>query len=488
MRKFNHRIVLSSIGLLLMIEAAFMLFSAFVGEYFHEGAVQSIYLSGIITFTSGALFLFLGKRKKTSSRQITKREVYLTVTMAWLMMALFGTLPFMLSGAIPSFTNAFFETMCGFTTTGSSTLLNIEAFPKSLHFWRSFTQWIGGIGIIIFVMSFVPVFGDNSGQFFDAEVTGISEDMMRPRVSVITKNMAMAYFGLTVVGFFFLWAGPMDAFDAACHTLSAISTGGFSTKQASIAYFNSPYTEYVITMLMFLGGTNFMLIYTFFARVSIKVFREEEFRWYLSLILLFTAIITLLLLTTGEMSGFEQTFRTALFQVVAAITTTGFATVDYQLWGHVYWLLFLAMILFCGCEGSTSGGMKLSRLVVLSKNTLLVFKKQVHPDALYRVKMNGEVISSNSSSKILAFVFLYLSLAAFSALVLSFTGMTFDESIGVSISSISSYGFGLGSYGPSGTYESASVFAKYYLCFLMLVGRLEVFTVLSLFVPSFWKR
>ena len=488
MRKFNHRIVLSSIGLLLMIEAAFMLFSAFVGEYFHEGAVQSIYLSGIITFTSGALFLFLGKRKKTSSRQITKREVYLTVTMAWLMMALFGTLPFMLSGAIPSFTNAFFETMCGFTTTGSSTLLNIEAFPKSLHFWRSFTQWIGGIGIIIFVMSFVPVFGDNSGQFFDAEVTGISEDMMRPRVSVITKNMAMAYFGLTVVGFFFLWAGPMDAFDAACHTLSAISTGGFSTKQASIAYFNSPYTEYVITILMFLGGTNFMLIYTFFARLSIQIFREEEFRWYLSLIFLFTAIITLLLLTTGEMSGFEQTFRTALFQVVAAITTTGFATVDYQLWGHVYWLLFLAMILFCGCEGSTSGGMKLSRLVVLSKNTLLVFKKQVHPDALYRVKMNGKVISSNSSSKILAFVFLYLSLAAFSALILSFTGMTFDESIGVSISSISSYGFGLGSYGPSGTYESASVFAKYYLCFLMLVGRLEVFTVLSLFVPSFWKR
>jgi len=471
-----------------MIEAVFMLFSAFMGEFYHETAVTSIYLSSAITVTSGAVLAFLGRKRRDHAGSVTKREVYLTVTMAWLMLALFGTLPFLLSGAIPFFTNAFFESMCGFTTTGSSTLLNIDAFPRSLHFWRSFTQWIGGFGIIIFVMSFMPVFGGNSEQFFDAEATGIAEDQMRPRINEVTKNMALTYLGLTVTGFFFLWAGPMDAFDAACHTLSAISTGGFSTRQASIAFFNSPYTEYVITVLMFLGGTNFMLIYTFFTRFSRSVFREEEFRWYTAIIILFTIAITGLLLVTGEMSGFENTFRTALFQVVAAVTTTGFATVDYQMWGHVYWLLFLAMILFCGSEGSTSGGMKISRLVVLSKNSLLEFKKQVHPDALYRVKMNGRVISGNTSSKILAFVFLYLSLAAFSALILSFTGMTFEESIGVSVSSISSYGFGLGSYGPSGTYESASVFAKYFLSFIMLVGRLEIFTVLSLFVPSFWER
>jgi trk system potassium uptake protein TrkH len=334
----------------------------------------------------------------------------------------------------------------------------------------------------------MPVFGGNSGQFFDAEATGIAEDQMRPRINEITKNMALTYLALTIVGFFFIWAGPMDAFDAACHTMSAISTGGFSTKQASIAFFNSPYTEYVITVLMFFGGTNFMLIYTFFTRLSFSVLKEEEFRWYITIIALFTIGITVLLLFTGEMSGIEHTVRTALFQVVAAVTTTGFATVDYQMWGHIYWLMFLAMILFCGCEGSTSGGMKISRLVVLSKNSLLVFKKQVHPDALYRVKINGRVISSSTSTKILAFVFLYLSLAALSAVILSFTGMTFDESIGVSISSISSYGFGLGSYGPSGTFESATPFAKYYLTFLMLVGRLEVFTVLSLFVPGFWRR
>jgi trk system potassium uptake protein TrkH len=488
MRRFNYRFVLNSIGLLLMIEALFMLFSAFVGEYYNDNAVTSIYTSSAITFLTGALLAFLGRKRNRKGGNISKREVYLTVTMAWLMLALFGTLPFMLSGAIPSFTNAFFESMCGFTTTGSSTLINIEAFPKSLHFWRSFTQWIGGFGIIIFVMSFMPVFGGNSGQFFDAEASGIAEEQMRPRINEITKNMALTYLALTIIGFFFIWAGPMDAFDAACHTMSAISTGGFSTKQASIAFFNSPYTEYVITVLMFFGGTNFMLLYTFFTRFSLSAFKEEEFTWYLTIIAIFTLVITGLLLFTGEMSGIEQTLRTALFQVVAAVTTTGFATVDYQMWGHIYWLMFLAMILFCGCEGSTSGGMKISRLVVLSKNSLLVFKKQVHPDALYRVKINGRVISGNTSTKILAFVFLYLTLAAFSAVILSFTGMTFDESIGVSISSISSYGFGLGSYGPSGTYESASIFAKYYLTFLMLVGRLEVFTVLSLFVPGFWKR
>ncbi len=331
------------------------------------------------------------------------------MTLSWLILALFGTLPFQMSGAIPSFTNAFFESMCGFTTTRSSTLLNIEAFPKSLHFWRSFTQWIGGFGIIIFVMSFMPVFGPAQGQFFDAEATGIAEDMFRPRITEVARRMTLTYLTLTIIGFLFLWAGPMDAFDAACHTLSAVSTGGFSTRQASIAFFNSPYTEYVITLLMFFGGTNFMLLYTFFTRFKLSTFREEEFRWYLAIILLFTLLITFLLLTTGEMSGLESTFRTALFQVVAAVTTTGFATIDFQMWGHVYWLLLLAMILFCGSEGSTSGGMKISRLVVLFKSTMLVFKKQVHPDALYRVKLNGNVITGSVSSKVLAFVFLYLS-------------------------------------------------------------------------------
>ena len=488
MQRFNYQFVFNTVGLLLIIEAVFMLFSAFVGEYYNETAVKSIYLSALISFFSGAILSFHGRRRRQTTGNITKREVYFTVTFSWLMMALFGTLPYLFSGAIPSFTNAFFESMCGFTTTGSSTLVNIEAFPKSLHFWRSFTQWIGGIGIIIFVLSFMPIFGGLSSQFFEAEATGIAEDKFRPRISEITKQMALTYLGLTILGFFFLWAGPMDAFDAACHALTAISTGGFSTKQASIAFFNSPYTEYVITLLMFLGATNFLLISALVTRFKTTIFKDEEFKWYFLIILLFTVGITTALLITGQMSDVEQAFRIVLFQVVAAVTTTGFATADFQLWGSGYWLLFLTMILFCGSEGSTSGGMKISRLIALSKNALLVFKRQVHPNALYMVKMNRKVITGETMSRLFAFVFLYITLTVISAVILSLTGMNFEESIGVSLSSISNYGFGLGSYGPSGTFESATPFMKYYLSFLMLVGRLEIFTVLSLFIPGFWKR
>ncbi len=487
MRKFNYHFVLRSIGLLLMIEAVLMLFSAFVGEYFNENAVRSIYFSSLITFASGGILTLFG-RKGTKYKNISKREVFLTVTLSWLMMALFGTLPYLLSDAIPSFTNAFFESMCGFTTTGSSTLLNIEAFPKSLHFWRSFTQWIGGIGIIIFVMSFVPIFGISSGQFYDAEATGISEDQFRPRISDITKNMSITYIVITLIGFLLLWMGPMNAFDAACHTFSGISTGGFSTKQASVAHFGSAYVEYVLIVLMFLGGTNFLLIFFLFTKLSTRIFKDEEFRWYVGIIIGFTVVISGMLIARNRLSVSEETFRTVLFQVVAAVTTTGYATTDFAAWGEIYWFFFLAMVIFCGSEGSTSGGIKVSRLVILVKNTRVVLKRQVHPSALYMVKMNRKVVSNNLVSKVLAFVFLYISITAISALVLSFTGMTFDESIGVSVSTISSYGFGLGSYGPSGTFESATPFAKYYLCFLMLVGRLEIFTVLSLFVPSFWRR
>lgn len=487
MQRFNYQFVLNTVGLLLAIEAVFMLLSAFVGEYYNETVVESIYLSALISFSSGMLLSILGRRKRTTGN-ITKREVFLTVTLSWLMMALFGTLPYLFSGAIPSFTNAFFESMCGFTTTGSSTLVDIDAFPKSLHFWRSFTQWIGGIGIIIFVLSFMPIFGGTSGQFYDAEATGIAEELFRPRISEITKQMAFTYLGLTLLGFLFLLAGPMNAFDAACHTLTTISTGGFSTRQAGIAFFNSPYTEYVITFLMLLGGTNFLLISTLVTRFKGTIFKDEEFKWYLLIIVIFTITITTVLLTTGRMNDIEQTFRTVLFQVVAAVTTTGIATTDFQLWGSGYLLLFLLMILFCGSEGSTSGGMKISRLIALSKNALLVFKRQVHPNALYVVKINRKVITGETMSRLFAFVFLYVTLAAISAVIFSFTGMNFEESIGVSLASISNYGFGLGSYGPSGSFESVAPFIKYYLTFLMLVGRLELFTVLSLFIPGFWKR
>ncbi|MGI6073856.1 MAG: TrkH family potassium uptake protein [Fermentimonas sp.] len=488
MSKFNYRFVLNAVGLVMLVEAVFMVISGFVGLSFGENVTKYIYLSAIITASVGGFLIFLGEHQRRKSSHITKREVYITVTFVWLTLTVFGTFPYLLSGAISTFTNAFFESICGFTTTGSSTILNIEAFPKSLLFWRSFTQWIGGVGIIIFVLSFMPIFGAASGQVYDAEATGIAEDVFRPRIKEITTTIAYTYLGLTFVGFLALWAGPMNAFDAACHSFSAISTGGFSTKQSSIAYFNSPYVEYVITVLMFLGGTNFMLISGLFTKFSMSLFKSEEFRWYFWIIIIFTFVISVTLSATGQMKGIENTFRTVLFQVVAAVTTTGFATADFVAWGPFYWLLFLSLILFCACEGSTSGGMKISRLIVLSKNTVLVFKRQVHPNALYMVKINGKIISDEVLSKVMSFVFLFVALAIFGATVLTLTGLNFEESISISISSLSNYGFGLGSFGPSGSFESATTFTKYFMAFLMLVGRLEIFTVISLFVPGFWKR
>ena len=471
---------------MLMVESFLMLTSAIVGEYFRESVTSSIYISVAITFSFGVFLRFLSFGKK--GRDITKREGFLTVTLVWVFLTIFGLLPYYISGSIPHLPDAFFETMCGFTTTGSSVILNLEAFPKSLLFWRSLTQWVGGIGIVVFVMAFLPLFGGSAIQLFDAEVTGIMQNQqITPRISKIAKLIASTYLGITVVGFFLLWIGPMDAFDAICHTLTSISTGGFSTKQPSIAYFNSAYIEYVISLLMFVGGTNFILLYLFFRKQSFQIFRNEEFRWYFYIVTIFTVVMTTTLLLSGKMSGIEYTFRTVLFQVISNITTTGFAVYDYLLWGQLYWFLFLALMIFCACEGSTSGGVKISRLVVLVKNTFVEFRRQVHPTAMLPVKMNKSVVPTHVVSKILAFMFLYLLLMFGSFIILSLTGMTFDEAIGASITAISNVGPGLGANGPAGNFANLTDFAKIYMSMLMLIGRLEIFTVLSLLIPSFWK-
>lgn len=330
MRTINTHFISNILGFMLIVESFLMLTSAIVGEYFRESVTVSIYISVAITFAAGVFLRFLSFGKK--GKEITKREGFLTVTLVWILLTLFGLLPYYLSGAIPHLPDAFFETMCGFTTTGSSVILNLDAFPKSLLFWRSLTQWIGGIGIVVFVMAFLPLFGGSAIQLFDAEVTGFMQNhQITPRISKIAKLISSTYLGITIIGFFLLWAGSMNAFDAVCHTLTSISTGGFSTKQASIAYFNSAYIEYVMTALMFVGGTNFILLYLLFRKRSFKIFKDEEFRWYFLIVAIFTLFMTATLLLSGKMSGIEYTFRTVLFQVVSIITTSGFAVYDYLL-------------------------------------------------------------------------------------------------------------------------------------------------------------
>lgn len=484
--KLNLRFVFKTMGFLLIIESLCLMVASLVSLYGHEECADAILASAGITFLSGFLLNIVGTEEREQA--VGKRESFLVVSLSWTIMSAFGMLPYYLSGEIASISDAYFETMSGFSTTGSTVLSNIDEISKGLLFWRSLTQWIGGIGIIVFALVLLPMIGGNASVLYEAETTGIVRQRFRPRIGQVAKRLFFTYVLVTGVLIILLWIGPMNLFDAICHALSTMSTGGYSTKQASIAYWNSSYIEYVLSIFMFIGGVNFALIFFLLQGTFSKITNDEEFRWYSYICIFFTVVIAVSLLATGLQSNVETAFRTSLFQVVSIITTTGFITSDYVEWGAFFTFAFTLLMFFCACAGSTSGGMKIVRMIVLCKNAVNEFKRQVHPNAVLPVRLNGSVIPITMVTKVLAFMFLYIGITVFSFLVLSMAGMGFEESVGAAISSISNVGPGLGEHGPSGHFESASTFSKWYMSFLMLTGRLELFTVLSLFMPAFWKR
>ena len=439
----------------------------------------------MITFATGTgLVLYAGLRKKINT--IGKKESYITVALSWILFALFGALPFYISRELPSFTDAFFESMSGITTTGSSIFPNIDLVPKGLLFWRSMMQWLGGIGIVVFSLALLPLLGGGAAQLFDAEATGLTHDKFRPRVTQMAKRLFGMYLLFTCLAGLLLGLGPMDWFDAICHGLTTLSTGGFSTKQASIAYWNSVYVESIISLFMVTGAINFTLLYFFLFKGDVKkISKDEELRWFLSFIIGFSVVIGLGLFFEKHYPFFEA-FRKAIFEVVAVITTTGFAIDDFSSWGYAYLILFLFLAVFCGCAGSTSGGLKVVRAVVLAKNTVGEFERLVHPRAIIPVRLNGTALSFEVVQRLLAFVFLYISIIFVSWGILILAGIPFEEALGASISMLGNVGPGVGSLVDS--YAGVSVFAKWYLSFLMIVGRLEIFTILILFNPGFWKR
>ena len=486
MSNFNYRFVTKTIGFLLIIESLFMMAATVVSFYYHETVGDAMLISSTITFFAGIFIRLIGT--DYYERPIGKRESFLVVSLTWVILSLFGMLPFCLSGAIPDISNAYFETMSGFSTTGASILTDIDSMPKGLLFWRSITQWIGGIGIIVFALAVLPMVGGNASVLYDAETTGIVHERFRPRITQVAKRLWITYIFVTSILFFLLWAGPMNVFDSACHALATMSTGGYSTKQASIAYWNSPYLEYVLSAFMFIGGINFALIFFLLKGVPKKLLKDEEFRWYAVICLVFITIIALSLYFSGKITDIEYSFRTSMFQVVSIITTTGFTSVNYMNWGAFYIFILCLLMLFCACAGSTSGGIKIVRIIVLFKNAINEFKRQVHPNAILPVRLNGQVIPIDIVTKILAFMFLYLAILVVSFLVLSFLGLEFEEAIGAAVSCMGNVGPGLGDIGHSGHFNDIPAASKWYLCFLMLTGRLELFTVLSLFMPAFWKR
>ncbi len=483
--KFNFKIIGSLLGILLIINGVFMLLCLPVSLIYQEGGVFPLIMSGLISAGIGA-GLWWSTRKR-SNNTLSKRDGYLIVTIGWLGMSLLGTLPYIFSGSIPNFTNAFFETISGFTTTGASILNDIESIPKGILFWRSLTQWMGGMGIIVLAVAILPLLGIGGMQLFVAEAPGLGPDKLQPRIAGTAKRLWLIYVGLTLAEFVLLLLGGMSIFDALNHSLTTMATGGFSTKQDSIAYFNTPYLQYVIIFFMFIAGTNFTLTYFGFKGNFKKVWANEEFRVYLIGVVSLGMAVSIGLFAISDI-GFEESFRNALFQVVSIITTTGFVSVDYTTWTPALTILFFMLMFLGASAGSTAGGVKIVRHLLLLKNGFLELKRQIHPAAIIPVRLNNKAVSQEITSNVLGFIMIYLTIYVTSTIVMGLIGVDFETALGSVASSLGNIGPGLGSVGPAHNFAHLPAAGKWFLSFLMLLGRLELFTVLILITPYFWKR
>ncbi|MBR3615343.1 MAG: TrkH family potassium uptake protein [Bacteroidaceae bacterium] len=481
---FHPKAIFRIIGFLLLFEALSLLSCIPVALYYGE-PTEYLLLSVAAMVVSGSFFAYICRK---AGRNVSRKDGYIVVTVIWIIFSLFGSLPYMLSGYIPSFTDAFYETMSGFTTTGSSILSNIESLPNSLLFWRALTHWIGGLGIVFFTVAVFPIFGLGDMHLFAAESVGPMRAKLHPRISVTARWILTVYLGLTVIATVAFYAAGMGWFDAVCHSMSTVSTGGFSTKQASIAAFASPLIEYVTVLFMFIGGVSLSLQYLFIFKGRVKeLFRDTEFRTYLMFVLFFTAIISVGLFLTTTMTA-EWSFRTALFQVVSIQTTTGFATVDYTLWSPLLWLMLCGLMFVGACSGSTSGAMKCVRVATLFKVMWNEFKRIVHPNAVLPVRMARKIVPTSVQSAILAYTVIYFFMVIVGLVVNMAFGIDFLNSFGLSVTSVGNVGPALGNYGPMDSLGLLPAGVKWFCSFQMLVGRLEFFAVLLLLTPIFWKR
>jgi trk system potassium uptake protein len=479
----NVRIIFRVLGLLLLIEGFAMLLALIVSVLYREYDQSAFLISSGINVLLGIIILYLTRNAR---RDIGRREGYIIVSSVWIVFSFFGSLPFVISGAIPNFTNAFFETISGFTTTGSSILTDIESLPHGILFWRSITQWLGGMGIIVLSLAILPVFGIGGMQLFMAEVPGPTPDRISPRIRQTAKTLWGIYLIFTVAETMLLWVAGMKFFDAVCHSFTTMATGGFSTKQASIAYWSSPAIQYIIIVFMFLAGTNFTLSYLAMKGRFRRVFNDEEFKYYGLFIIGFTLVIFAGLLVSSNIE-IEQAFRDALFQVVSIMTTTGYATVDYLLWSPILTVIIFALFFFGGSAGSTGGGIKIMRIVLLLKNSYYELRRMVHPHAVIPVKFNKHSVDPKIITNVLAFFMFYFVIFGCSTVIFSLIEPDMESAMGAVATSLGNIGPGLGNVGPAENFMHIKPVGKWFLSFLMLLGRLELFTVLVLFSPALWK-
>lgn len=483
--QFNWKVILNVMGILLAINGLFMLLCIPTALYYKEGGLMVLALpAGITTLMGGITWFFTRKNQ----RVLNKRDGYLIVTLGWLSMSLAGCLPYFFLGDphFPDFASAFFESISGFTTTGASILNDIEAVPKSVLLWRSLTHWIGGMGIIVLTIAILPLLGIGGMQLFAAESPGPTPDKLHPRITETAKRLWLIYVGMTVVETLLLWVGGMTFFDAINHAFATVSTGGFSTKGASVAYFEQPFIQYVIIIFMFLSGVNFSLTYFALKGNFKKVWKNEEFKTFLIGVIVLT-IITALIVYQVTPNGAERSFRDALFQVVAVITTTGFVTADFTAWAPFLTVLFFILMFVGASAGSTSGGVKIVRHIIIFRNGFSEFKRLLHPNAIIPVRFNKKTVESGIVLNVLAFFLIYMGLFAGGCLAMGAFGNDYITVLGSVATSLGNVGPGLGDVNPVSNFAHFAVGEKFLLSFFMLLGRLELFTVLILFTPYFWR-
>ena len=480
----NARIIGRILGVLLVLEGIFMLTIIPVSLYYNEGDLVPVAISAGITLGVGFI---LARIFKKSEGTVGKRDGYLIVTSSWIVFSLFGSLPFVIGGAIPSYTDAFFETISGFTTTGASILTDIESMSHGLLFWRSMLQWLGGMGIIVLSLTILPIVKVGSMQLFSAEVPGPTPDKLHPKIKETAKRLWLIYLFFTLAEALLLRLGGMNVFDAVCHSFTTMATGGYSTKNESIAAFNSPYIHYVITIFMFIAGTNFSLAYFGMHGKLKKVFKNEEFIFYLSLLGVFI-IGTAAVLHFSMGNTPESSFRDAAFQVVSIVTTTGYATADYYSWSPFLILVIFILMFTGGSAGSTGGGIKMVRLLLLAKNSRQELNRLIHPNAIIPVRLNHKAVPKTVLNNVLAFIVFYFLITGVSAMIISAMGYDLSSSLSSVAATLGNIGPGLAQVGPTMNYAHFPDFGKWFLSFLMLLGRLELFTVLVLFTKWFYKN
>ena len=484
--KINLPMLLRIMGWLMMIEALFMIIPLVTSIIYEDHSLNAFIYSVVITGGTGALMTFCIKPRY---KDMGKREALLLTAMVWAVFSLFGTIPLMLAAPNLSFTDAYFEAVSGFTTTGATVIRNVEIAPQGILMWRALMHWIGGMGIILFTLAVLPMLNHQGGiQLFNAEVTGISHDKLRPRISETAKGLWMVYIFLTVILVVLLYAGPMNLFDSICQTMATVSTGGFSTRNSSVGYWNSHYVEIVISIFMFICGINFALLYKVALGKPKPLFKNDTFIWYSGITGAMILIIVINNFVRHSFDSLGDNIVYSTFHVIATITSTGFGVANFEAWGQFALALFFFMMFFGSCAGSTAGGAKVDRMIYLVKNMKNEFYRVLHPNSIITVRINDKVIPYELVSKVIAFLCLYVIIIVVVSTVLTAIGIPIFDAFFATLSAMSNIGFGVGYTGIDGSFADIPDVGKWLLAFTMMTGRLELFTFLIIFTKDFWTK